>query len=90
MEAKVKALENELERARNRLKSLRAQAEERVQVFHYFVVTRVNFTSTIYECEENCKMSRWKNLYVAVHVPVSLLLIDVLTNRMRFQDLYEQ
>jgi len=32
LEAKVKALENELERASNRLKSLRAQAEERVRV----------------------------------------------------------
>lgn len=30
LEAKVKSLENELERARDRLKSLRAQAEERV------------------------------------------------------------
>ena len=30
LEDKVKALENELERARNRLQSLRAQAEERV------------------------------------------------------------
>ena len=31
LEDKVKALENELERARNRLQSLRAQAEERVR-----------------------------------------------------------
>ena len=30
LEAKVKSLENELERARDRLKSLRTQAEERV------------------------------------------------------------
>ena len=33
LEAKVKALENELERARNRLKSLREQADDRVGVY---------------------------------------------------------
>ena len=41
LEAKVQALENELERARERLKSLRAQADQRVRTLHLTVTVLV-------------------------------------------------
>lgn len=38
LEAKVQALENELEKARERLKSLRAQADQRVRTLNLTVI----------------------------------------------------
>lgn len=53
LEAKVQALENELERARERLKSLRAQADQRVRTLH-LTVTVLGY----------CKLKLWgRNLY---------------------------
>lgn len=48
LEAKVQALENELERARERLKSLRAQADQRVRTLH-LTVTVLGY----------CKLKLW-------------------------------
>lgn len=52
LEAKVQALENELERARERLKSLRAQADQRVRILHPTV------TVLVY-----CKLKLWESYF---------------------------
>lgn len=52
LEAKVQALENELERARERLKSLRAQADQRVRILHPTV------TGLVY-----CKLKLWESYF---------------------------
>lgn len=50
LEAKVQALENELEKARERLKSLRAQADQRVRTLNLTVIVLVY-----------CKLKLWKS-----------------------------
>lgn len=50
LEAKVQALENELEKARERLKSLRAQADQRVRPLNLTVIVLVY-----------CKLKLWKS-----------------------------
>ena len=50
LEAKVQALENELEKARERLKSLRAQADQKVRTLHLTV------TVLLY-----CRLKLWES-----------------------------
>lgn len=50
LEAKVQALENELEKARERLKSLRAQADQRVRTLNLTVIVLVY-----------CKLKLWES-----------------------------
>ena len=50
LEAKVQALENELEKSRERLKSLRAQADQRVRTLNLTVIVLVY-----------CKLKLWES-----------------------------
>lgn len=50
LDGKVQALENELEKARERLKSLRAQADQRVRPLNLTVIVLVY-----------CKLKLWKS-----------------------------
>ena len=50
LEAKVQALENELEKARERLKSLRVQADQRVRTLNLTVIVLLY-----------CKLKLWES-----------------------------
>lgn len=51
LEAKVQALENELEKARERLKSLRAQADQRVRTLNLTVIVLVYYKLKLWESD---------------------------------------
>ena len=51
LEAKVQALENELEKARERLKSLRAQADQRVRTLNLTVIVLVYCMLKLWESD---------------------------------------
>ena len=55
LEAKVQALENELEKARERLKSLREQADQRVRTLNLTVIVLVY-----------CKLKLWESDFYRV------------------------